>query len=605
MTNIIKLLPDNIANQIAAGEVIQRPASVVKELLENAIDAGAESIRLIIKDSGKTLIQVIDDGVGMTETDARMCFERHATSKISKAEDLFHIDTKGFRGEALASIAAIAHVELITRQNNSDTGTRIVLSGSKVEKTEVVQAQQGTSVAVKNLFFNIPARRKFLKSDPVELKHIIEEFYRLVLIHTNIHFVLHHNGNDVYYLPKSTQKQRIVNIFGKNYQDKLLTVKEETDFVNIAGFVLKSEASKRTSGEQYLFVNNRFVKNNYLNHAIRSSYEGLLQKDQYPGYFINIEIDPALIDINVSPTKTEIKFEDERLVYNYLKVATKHALGVYILSPTLDFDYNPNIATQTQRATMSESYDKSGSAQPRNVLSDAQKLEQENLRSWQTIYQGLESQNLIEEPGLMTLTSQVSEENPLLNESSYSKEPLQLHNKYILVSIKSGLLIIDQQNAHERILYEENLRFLKNKAKPTQKILFPVAIETDPHKYSVIQQVLPQIHKLGFEIDDFGANSFIIQGIPSDVSQHINTEEMIKQMIDTYYDNLELQLGVEENISRSFARQACVKRGMALTSEEMKNIIDKLFACEVPFVSPSGKKCFVDMDIQDINQRFK
>jgi DNA mismatch repair protein MutL len=603
MTDIIKLLPDNIANQIAAGEVIQRPASVVKELLENSIDSGAENIKLIIKDSGKTLIQVIDDGVGMTETDARMSFERHATSKITKADDLFQINTKGFRGEALASIAAIAHVELITRKHHADTGTRIVLAGSKIEKTEIVQAQPGTSIAVKNLFFNIPARRKFLKSDPVELKHIVEEFYRLALIHTNIHFVLHHNGNDLYYLPKSNQKQRIVNIFGKNYQDKLLTVKEETDFINISGFVLKAESAKRSFGEQYLFVNDRFVKNNYLNHAIRSSFEGLLQKDQLPGYFINIEINPGLIDINVSPTKTEIKFEDERLVYNYLKVATKHALGVYILSPTLDFESDVNISSSGRMDSQQEKFAPNRS----NVYSDAQKLEQENLKSWQSIYQNLESQNHTPEESLMTLPSQISDNNVFNSDSIsvVSKEPFQLHNKFILVAIKSGLMVIDQQNAHERIMYEENLLSLKSQPIPTQKELFPIVIELNPHKSMLMEELLPYINKIGYEIGNFGHNSFVIHGIPSVISSTINTKQLLSELIDTYAENLELQLGIEENLARSYARHACVKRGVVLSKEEMKSIIDKLFACEVPFVSPSGKKCFIDLNIQDLNSRFK
>jgi DNA mismatch repair protein MutL len=612
MSNIIKLLPDNIANQIAAGEVIQRPASVVKELLENAIDAGSENIKLIIKDSGKTLIQVIDDGAGMTESDARLCFERHATSKISTAEDLFHIDTKGFRGEALASIAAIAHVELVTRQHNADLATRILLAGSKIDKTEVVQSQPGTSISVKNLFFNIPARRKFLKSDPVELKHIVEEFLRLVLIHTDIHFVFHHNGNDLYYLPKSNQKQRIINIFGKNYQDKLLTVKEETDFINVSGFILKSEAAKRTAGEQYLFVNHRYVKSNYLNHAIRSSFEGLLQKDQFPGYFINIDIDPSLIDINVSPTKTEIKFEDERLAYNYLKVATKHALGVYILSPTIDFDTNVNITESVGNGSsynFGESRVVNGGSSPRQdnypskSQSDAQKLEQENLKSWQQIYQGLDTRS----NEITTIASQISEEKDLGNEASniISKEPFQLHNKYILVGIKSGMMIIDQQNAHERILYEENLKLIKSKPHPTQKELFPSVLELDSHKSSLLQVLIPFTSRIGFDIGEFGKNAFIIHGVPVGLPSSVNSLQLLKEIIESYDENLELQLGVEENLARSYAQNAAVKRGTPLTPDEMKSIVDKLFGCEVPFVSPSGKKCFIDMGIQDINARFK
>jgi DNA mismatch repair protein MutL len=596
MPDIIKLLPDNIANQIAAGEVIQRPASVVKELLENAIDAGAEQIKLILKDSGKTLIQIIDDGVGMSEMDARLSFERHATSKISTADDLFHINTKGFRGEALASIAAISHVEMVTKQANSDTGTRILIAGSKVEKTEVVQAAKGTSIAVKNLFYNVPARRKFLKSDPVELKHVIEEFYRLVFIHCDIHFVLQHNGNDVYYLPKSSQKQRIINILGKSYQDKLLTINEDTEYASFNGFVLKSEACKRSSGEQYLFINNRFVKNNYLNHAVKSGYEGLLSPDQFPSYFIDITIDPSQLDINISPTKTEVKFEDERLVYNYLKVATKHALGVYVSAPTFDFDTNVNIVDRKSNSHQSTH------RLDVNYPSDADRLAKENLKSWQSIYEKLSTQNRSPQPEVLTITSQLGDDT---DNFTLAKEPYQLHQRYIITPIKSGFLIIDQQAAHERILYEENLQVLKSSPRPSQKELFPQVVELDAKKSVTMMEILPHLVKLGFEIGEFGNNSFILHGSPVGMTSNQNPIQMVDALLTNYQSNLELHLGVEGNLARSYAKSSGIKNGNLLTKDEMKAIVDRLFACETPFVSPSGKKCFIDIPIEQIEEKFK
>lgn len=609
MADVIQLLPDNIANQIAAGEVIQRPASVVKELLENAIDAGGTHIKLILKDSGKTLIQVIDDGIGMSETDARMCFERHATSKIKKADDLFKISTKGFRGEALASIAAIAHVELVTKQAQSDLASRIVVSGSKVEKSELVQAADGTSFSVKNLFYNVPARRKFLKSDPVELKHIIEEFYRVAIIHHDIAFTLHHNNNDLYFLTKGSMKQRLVAIFGKSYNERLLQVSEKLDLVTIDGFVCKADAAKKTPGDQYFFVNNRFIKSNYLNHAVKGAFDTLLQKDQYPIFFINLSIDPDNIDINVSPTKTEIKFDDERLIYNYLRVAVKHALGVYIVAPTIDFNTDTNFASSSSGSDPGSRF--SGYT-PSSPAQDVRHLERENLKNWRAMYDDLAPSTPVqqqEESAVFTIKSRM---DPAATESSLGvpdgspsiKEPYQVHNRYIITQIKSGFVIIDQQNAHERILFEENLEAIRNTSRPVQKELFPDTIQFDVKSAHIISELLPYLKKMGFDIEHFGNTTYIVHGLPLGLPGGTNATKLIEQLVGQYTENLELQLGIPENISRSYAVSSCVKRGTALNTEEMMLIIEKLFACDAPFISPSGHKCFINFTLEELRNKF-
>lgn len=612
MADIIQLLPDNIANQIAAGEVIQRPASVVKELVENAIDAGSTEIKLIIKDAGKTLIQVIDNGKGMSVTDARMAFERHATSKIKSADDLFSITTKGFRGEALASIAAIAHVELLTRQTDQEVGHRIIINGSNVEKQEIIETSVGSSFSVKNLFFNVPARRKFLKSEPVELKHINEEFIRIALAHPNVFFSLFNNGNETFHLPTGTFKQRIVNIFGKSLDAKLLPIEEDTDVIKIEGFVGKIEASKKTSAEQYLFVNKRFIKSNYLNHAIKSGYDLLLQKDQYPVFFIYMEMDPARIDVNVHPTKTEVKFDEERLIYNYLRVSVKHVLGKYIVSPTLDFDtdsnfitaHSPkNFGTQDAHSGMASNRPKSDNWTNKDYSNDASNLQKENLKSWDKIYENLGA-NSPTTPSQKEITFE-SGASKKTEVNTKEREPYQLHNQYIVSHIKSGYLLIDQQLAHQRIIYEANLKAFKENSLPVQKELFPTNIEFDNLKAETVRALLPMLNKIGFEIGEFGQTGFVIHGTPSGMLQGTSITTVIEEMIDQYHDNLELQLGVEDNLARSYAKVAAIKRGKHLSVIEMKKIIDDLFACETPFSSPTGRKTFMSVALDDIKKYFE
>ncbi|MEL6636609.1 MAG: DNA mismatch repair endonuclease MutL [Bacteroidota bacterium] len=620
MADIIQLLPDAIANQIAAGEVIQRPASVVKELLENAIDAGATSVKLIVKDAGKTLIQVIDNGCGMSPTDARMCFERHATSKIRKAKDLFHIRTMGFRGEAMASIAAIAQVEMRTRRQADELGARLLLEGSVLTKQESCQCSAGTNISVKNLFYNVPARRNFLKSNAVEMRHIIDEFQRVAVAHSDLFFSLHHNGSEVFHLPIGNLRQRLVAIFGTNCNKKLVPVAEETDVLKLEGYVGKPEFAKKTRGEQLLFVNQRFIKSNYLNHAIVTAYEELLPKDSYPLYVIFLEIDPKRIDINVHPTKQEIKFDDERLVYNYLKVAVRHALGQYSITPTLDFEqevsFTGNYRPRREDPTPSEQTVRSsdnGKGSPGPFSPPAEERRQRNnLDNWQDLYRGLEGFDQTaaseEDENSVTIGSEWSESNGLDDAansfSKQQKQAYQIHNSYIVSQIKSGYLLIDQQTAHERILYERYLAVLSEQETYTQKQLFPKTIQVAPNDVVLMQEILPEINRLGFDIQDFGNNSFVIHGVPADLRGSKEEQKVIEQLLEQYKNNLELQLDRNENLARAMARSASIKRGQALRIPQMQELVDQLFACSVPYKGPNGRNCFITFELEELEKRF-
>ncbi len=591
MSDIIQLLPDSIANQIAAGEVIQRPASVLKELMENSIDAGATQIKVVLKDAGKTLIQVIDDGVGMSDTDARMCFERHATSKIRTAQDLFSIKTMGFRGEAMASIAAIAHVELLTRHRDFELGVRMIMKASKLEKQEPISVNPGTQISVKNLFFNIPARRKFLKSDPVELKHLMEEFHRVVLGHPNVYFTLHHNDNEVYHLPASNLRQRIVNVFGKNTNEKIVPVEEDMDLIKIQGFIGKPEAAKKTKGDQYIFVNNRFIRSHYLNHAIRTAYEEMITKEYHPLYVLNIDIDPNQIDINVHPTKTEIKFSDERLIYNYVRVAARHALGKYTLSPTLDFD-SPKVIERMQSASKGSS----------GFSSSSRQQAKGNVENWDEIYSILKTEKS-EEPVAVEGTFFSLEEEDVQSKM-VRKKPFQIHNKYVVHQIKSGFLLIDYKAANERILYESYLKAMTYKEPLTQKQLFPKTIELGASQKTILTEIMESINCLGFEIEDFGNNSIIIHGIPAGIEPSTDLKVLIEELLEQYNAHQELQIGIEESVARSMSKSASNRTKKGLSDEEMTNIIDELFACDIPHVSPSGRKCYIQFDLDELAKQF-
>lgn len=636
MADVIQLLPDSIANQIAAGEVIQRPASVVKELMENAVDAGSKNIKLIVKDAGRTLIQVIDDGCGMSETDARMSFERHATSKIRSADDLFAIRTMGFRGEALASIASVAQVELRTRRHASEMGTLLHAEGSRVKSQEPCQTAAGTSFSVKNLFYNVPARRNFLKANTVEFRHILDEFERVVLANPDIFFSLHHNGSEVFHLPPGNLRQRITGVFGNSINNRLVPVNEDTDVIQIKGFVGKPEFAKKLRGEQYFFVNSRFIKSSYLHHAVMSAYEEVLPKEMYPFYLLFLDIDPARIDVNVHPTKQEIKFEDDRLVYNYLKVAVRHGLGQYGVMPSLDFEQESGL--KLPYLTAKQEKDKPFVTPARNSGAwqndDAktfstgrdndpvQRREDNNLRNWQLLYKDLggtdedpqgAANSEGEEENIQTLTigsSWESEETTLATgtDAAFAKQhkaPYQLQGTYIISQIKSGYMLIDQQSAHERILYEQYLSMMETRQGSTQQQLFPITLNFSPNDATLLKDLLSEIQPLGFDVQEFGVNSFVVNGLPAELAGKQSERSILESLLEQHKIGLELQLNTRESLARSMARSAAIKRGQLLNDMEMQALIDQLFACAMPFRSPFGKKCFVTYELEDLQKQFE
>lgn len=606
MSDIIKLLPDSVANQIAAGEVIQRPASAVKELIENAVDSGADHIRLIVKNSGKTLIQVIDNGCGMSETDARMSFERHATSKLSNADDLFSLRTKGFRGEALASIAAIAQVELKTRRKQDELGTLIQIEGSKVINQEATSCPIGSSLSVKNLFFNVPARRNFLKSDSAELRHIIEEFQRIALAHSDISMTMHHNDTEVFNLEKGSLKQRIIGIFGKNYNEKIAEVEEITELISIKGYTGKPEFAKKTRGEQYFFVNNRFIKSSYLHHAVQSAYEGLLPEGEFPSYYLFIEMDPRYIDINIHPTKTEVKFENERGVYMILRSAVKRSIGRFNLSPTIDFEvetsFNIPLSTSTRQVQAPTiKVDPSYNPFEREKFdASSSKIDRRPETNWEDLFK-INASNISESGNAVSAQSTMgdSEDAELPRRNTY-----QLHHKYILSHIKSGLMIIHQQNAHERILYERFIREMANNSGRSQKELFPGTIDLSPQDFELLKELKESVNALGFEIEEFGKNTFIIHGVPAEATNQ-SPADLLESLIENYKQNLsEIKINTKDNIARSLAKKMAVSTGNTLSTEEMNSLIDQLFGCENPYITPTGIPTIYTISLDELDKKF-
>jgi len=604
----IVLLPDNIANQIAAGEVIQRPASAVKELLENAVDAGATEINLLIADAGKALIQVIDNGAGMSETDARMCFERHATSKIKTIEDLFHIRTMGFRGEALASIAAVAQVELKTKRKEDEAGTCIEVENSRVLKQEPVAAPDGTSIAMKNLFFNIPARRNFLKSNAAEMRRIVDEFMRVAMSFPEILFTLNANGQQLFHLEAGSLKQRIIQLFGTTYTTKLVTVKENTDYLTIQGFVGKPESAKKTRGDQYFFVNNRFIKSAYLNHAVMSAFQEMIPADSFPMYVLFIELDPAQVDVNVHPTKQEIKFEDEKIVYAFVQAAVKHALAQFSVTPTLDFDLDSSIQ-QLSSIQQPFSDDRKSSAASTSLYQgftqkhQAHFIAKENkseLKHWRDFYEPgtAASQENVQSPAYETAPVQESlhpEEEP---------ELFQLQNTYIVTSTNKGFLLIHQQAAHERILYEQLKTAHAGKPIPVQKSLFPSTLELVPADTVILEELLTDLQELGYLIEPFGKNTFVIQGTPADL-EHGNEKHIIDLLIEQYkHFAPDLKFSKREKLVRSLARQQAVKGGVRLTEREMRQLLHDLFACAQPNTSPDGSPTYLEFKQEQLEKLF-
>lgn len=610
--DIIRLLPDNIANQIAAGEVIQRPASAVKELLENAIDAGSTHIKLIVKQAGKSLVQVIDNGCGMSETDARMCFEKHATSKIRAAEDLFNIRTMGFRGEAMASIAAIAQVEMKTRLHGEQLGTCIDIEGMKILKQEPCQTPEGTSIAIKNLFFNVPARRNFLKSDSVELKNIIEEFQRVSLAHPKMGFQLFSNDYEMYHLKPGNLKQRIVQLFGDNYAEKIVPVQEQSYSLHVYGFVGKPEFSKKTRGEQYIFVNNRFIKSAYLNHAVSNAFDQMLPKENFPFYVLFLDIDPAKIDVNVHPAKHEIKFEDEKLVYTFVNLGVKHALGAYSVSPTLDFDQEAHLnqggAFDAQPRTWLEitqhavqTKDAKKFAPPSNFQPLTQR-EESNNKNWEKAYPTNDTIGFKRIEKQVTETKQATPETEILKDAF---APVQIHRRFIISQIKSGFILIDQQAAHERILYERYIKLFEKKRHDSQRQLFPQSFELNVADAQVLKEIMPEINNLGFDIQEFGKNSFVIHGFPSDIVQG-NEQKIVEELIEQFKMNSSVtKLTKRENLAKSIAGSSAIKSGRVLSVEEMKTMIDELFACENPYTAPNGKLTFLTMSNDDLEKKLE
>ena len=601
MSDIIQLLPDHVANQIAAGEVVQRPASVVKELLENAIDAGATSIKLLLKDAGKTLIQAIDNGKGMSTTDARLSFERHATSKIKKAEDLFNLSTKGFRGEALASIAAISHVELKTKQENQELGTQIKIEGSKVISQDFISTGKGTSIAVKNLFYNIPARRNFLKSDTIETRHIIDEFQRVALAHPTISFLLHHNNNEVYHLRESNLRKRIVAVFGSKMNEKLVPISEKTDIINIEGFVAKSEFSKRKRGEQFFFVNDRFIKNPYLHHAVVNAFDGLIEHGCHPSYFLYLTVPASSIDINIHPTKTEIKFDNEKALYAILRATVKHSLGQFNITPVLDFNRDSTLdtpynfknkgAVSTPRITVNPEFNPFKEEQKRGFSSSYK--DQKQTERWESLYTSV------------AITDEEKQTELFENQQEIKTQTtFQIQKKYILSSIKSGIVLIHQSLAHQRVLYEQFLESITVKEANSQILLFPVKINFSSAEIEMIYTIKTELENAGFSFDEFKKDSVTIKGIPISV-----TESKITIIIEELLNDINLEVPDAsfshfDVMAKSFAKTLSIKTGTKLSEKEQEGLVNDLFSCKEPTVSTTGKSIFKTLTINEIDNLF-
>ncbi len=614
MADIIRLLPDHVANQIAAGEVVQRPSSVVKELLENAIDAGSTEIKLIVKDGGKTLIQVVDNGKGMSVTDARLSFERHATSKIQKAEDLFNLNTKGFRGEALASIAAIAHVEMMTKTDTDEVGTHIKIEGSKISTQEVVVVPKGTSMLVKNLFFNIPARRNFLKSDHVEYRHIADEFHRVALAHPQISFNFYNNGSEVFILPSNDFRKRIVNIFGRKTNEKLVPVNEETKVVRISGFVQKPEFAKKSRGEQFFFVNNRFIKSPYLHHAVLGAFDGLIKPGTHPGYFLSLEVDPSTIDINIHPTKTEVKFDDEHTLYAYLKSAVKHSLGHFNVVPALDFEQNPNLDTpygykNKQVPAPNVSVDASFNPFKEGQLgvSSGVRYTKASAKGWENLYEGLNVNKQDFKPSTIAFESE--EINSTIFDSQKEQvdtvtTTFQLRKKYIITTIKSGMVVINQSRAHQRILYEKFLKNITIKEAVSQQLLFPLSLSFSKSELDILKEIKENLCAVGFVFGTIGSDIVEVKGVPVVV-----VESEVQMVMEQLISDFQMEISADsfsqsDMLAKTLAKTLSVKTGEVLDELSQLALVNDLFACKESTLSPFNKRTYVMITENDIDRKF-
>ena len=599
MADIIKLLPDSVANQIAAGEVIQRPASMVKELMENSVDAGSSHIKVIIKDSGKTLVQIIDDGIGMSETDARLAFERHATSKIVSAQDLSAIRTNGFRGEALASIAAVAMVELKTKRKGTDIGTIIQISGSKVEMQEPCACPNGSSFAVKNLFYNIPARRKFLKSDNAEMRHIVNEFQKIALAHPEIRLNLYHNDSEIYNLPAGNLRQRITGVFGKQINQELITLNTETSLISIKGFVGKPENAHKKFGEQFFYVNNRFMKHPYFHKAVTEAYQKLLPPDAIPSYFIFMETDPASIDVNIHPSKTEIKFENEKPIWQILLASVREALGKFNIVPSIDFENEALVDIPTLSATSRipdiptiqinpnfNPFDNERPAKSRQKFCDH--FEKEKSQNWKKLF--------------VPLKEELPERE--INITGSERKFFQIKGKYIACPVISGIMLIDQKRAHERILYEKYLNNLNSNQFVSQTDMFPVALELSPSDMMVVREIEPELSVLGFKIEYQEDNIIVLTGKPAG-NETADPAELFSTFAKEYRSSgADVVLGMKEKIATAMASASAAPYGKSLSQREMENLFDSLFACKEPNYSAKGKPVIIIFTIDEIDNRF-
>lgn len=593
MADIISLLPDHVANQIAAGEVIQRPASVVKELLENAIDAQATEIQLLINGAGKTMIQVIDNGIGMSTTDIRLAFERHATSKIKSADDLFSITSKGFRGEALASIAAIAQVEIHSKTAEDEMASCLRISGSKVEDQEVSVAPKGTSIAVKNLFYNVPARRNFLKSDKVELRHIIDEFHRVGLTHPEVKFIFLQNGSELFDLPSGTHRKRIANIFGNKIEEKLIPVEEMTSVAGIEGFVVKPEFAKKSRGQQFFFVNKRFIKSPFLHHAVSSAFQGLLRDQYHPGYFIYIQIDPKTIDINIHPTKTEIKFEEEQNLYAILKSMVKHSLGMFQVAPVLDFDRDSNLDTpyELQQKTPSNAPSVEVDSSFNPFQNSDKNIPKAPKSSWESLYSELDIPN---DP------STTNKELKLAIEQT--PKVFQLLRKFIVTTTRSGLLIIDQQRAHQRVLYEKFLTSITKRNMLSQQLMFPKEIELSQQQIALFGELEANLNAMGFVVKQQD-NKLCITGIPA-ICNDKQLGKLFEDILSTHESNEQVEsFSQGDYMAKILSKSLSIKGNTTLSIEEQQALIDDFFACKDTLTCPFNRKIFITLEKEELEKK--
>lgn len=613
MSDVIRLLPDHVANQIAAGEVVQRPASAVKELLENSVDAGARNIALVVKDAGRTLVQVTDDGGGMTPADARLCFERHATSKIRQADDLSAVRTKGFRGEALASIAAVAQVELRTRRTGEELGTRVLIEGGRVKVQEPVACAEGSNIAVRSLFYNVPARRQFLKSDTVELKHVIDEFQRVALAHpeTGFHFI--NNDAELMQLPAASPgvpamsglRQRIVHVFGRRYDERLVPVEEATDLVRVEGFVLKPEFARRSRGEQFFFVNQRFIRSSYLEHAVRSAFDELITRENHPGWFLHIAIDPAWIDINIHPTKTEIKFRDDRMVYAIVHAAVRRALGRHNITPSLDFEPVPALLESHGVPHVNPVAPITPAPIDRWPMDIGRRP---SPAGWQQLFNlPEEGRAQLQEGHVLKAEAEPGTELRPMGEGlgEGTRSVFQLHDRYILSQLRTGFVVIDQQRALDRIHYEAAMRALGSGKGLGQALLFPVTLELNAADHALVQGLLPELDALGFQLEPLSGRSFAVNGLPVDAGGE-EPAALIEGLLEQVkHERGTLRTERHTTLARGMARRLAYRGPRTLQKAEMHDLVDRLFACEMPYFTPGGKPVLITWTLQELEERFE